>query len=88
MMDNYKVMPKLNMGFMYDMNDKKDKVTFAFMGDDSFVTEGPKRDRSNFNVGVGAGFMMENVTLNLDYGFNWSSNTKTHGVSAKLGYMF
>jgi outer membrane autotransporter protein len=88
MMDNYKVMPKLNMGFMYDMNDKKDKVTFTFMGDDSFVAEGPKRDRSNFNLGVGAGFMMENVTLSLDYGFNWSSNTKTHGISAKLGCMF
>ena len=88
MMDNYKLVPKFNCGFMYDLNDKKAKSTFKFLGVDNFVAEGPKRDRSNFNVGLGAGFVMDKVAVNLDYGFNWSSNTKTHLVSAKVGYMF
>ena len=87
MMSSYTFKPKFNLGFMYDLNDKKDKVTFSILGAD-MTSEGPKRDRANYNFGLGAGFVMDQLFVNLDYGFNFSSNTKTHLAAVKLGYMF
>ena len=86
-MEGYTLTPQFNCGFMYDFNNKRDKVSFNLMGVD-MISEGIKPDHANFNLGLGADIMMDKLTINLDYGFNFSSNTKTHLVSAKVGYMF
>ena len=80
--------PHATLGFLYDLKADGEQITYKDFSNNSEKLFGPKRDRANFNIGLGTEITFNHLTVNLNYNLSCSKHSQAHIVSVKCGYLF
>ena len=82
--------PEFTLMGYHDFKDKKPEVQGTFLnGGTTYHVSGSDRERNRFLTGIGLKYEMNNnLTMGLNYDYNWQGDYKAHGVVASVRYDF